>query len=54
MIRLIVGMSLNVGKGKLSIDEVHEAIRQKKKILPHALAAPAKGLFLRDILYDYL
>jgi tRNA pseudouridine38-40 synthase len=53
MIRLIVGMSLNVGKGKLSIDEVHEAIRQKK-ILPHALAAPAKGLFLRDILYDYL
>ncbi len=53
MIRLIVGMSLNVGKGKLSIDEVHEALR-KKEILPHALAAPAKGLFLRDILYDYL
>ena len=53
MIRLIVGMSLNVGKNKLSLDELTEAL-EKRQILPHALSAPAKGLFLRDILYEYL
>ena len=53
MIRLIVGMSLNVGKGKISIDSVVEAM-ENKKILANALSAPAKGLFLRDIKYAYI
>lgn len=53
MIRLIVGMSVNVGKGKISLAEVREAIEQQQT-LPQALSAPAEGLFLMDIAYDYI
>ena len=53
MIRLIVGMSLNVGKGKTSVDCVKDAM-ENKKILVNALSAPAKGLFLKDIKYEYI
>lgn len=53
MIRLIVGMCLNVGKGKVSLEEVKMALEQQK-MLPNALSAPAQGLFLMDIVYDYM
>jgi len=53
MIRLIVGMCLNVGKGKITLAEVQKAIEQKK-ILKHALSAPAHGLYLMDIEYEYI
>jgi tRNA pseudouridine38-40 synthase len=53
MIRLIVGMCLNVGKGKSSIEEVKTAL-ENKKILVHALSAPAHGLYLMDIKYDFI
>ena len=53
MIRLIVGMCLNVGKGKISLDELRFAM-ENKKALQQALSAPASGLFLTDIRYPYI
>lgn len=53
MIRLIVGMCLNVGKGKISLMQVEESIEQQQ-IIPHALSAPAEGLFLKDIIYPFI
>lgn len=53
MIRLIVGMCLNVGRGQLSLEEVREAL-EKQQPLKKALSAPAKGLFLKDIKYEYI
>ena len=53
MIRLIVGMCLNVGQGKLDLATVQEAL-EKKETLTKALSAPARGLYLLDIRYDYI
>ncbi len=48
MIRLIVGACVNVGKGKVQLAQVQEAL-EKQQAVPHALSAPAQGLFLLDI-----
>ncbi|MCP4441664.1 MAG: tRNA pseudouridine(38-40) synthase TruA [Aureispira sp.] len=53
MIRLIVGMCLNVARGKYALDDVRAALEQQLS-LKHALSAPAEGLFLCDIKYDYI
>ncbi len=53
MIRLIVGMSLNVAKGKLSTDDIRKAIEEKRRT-GHDLSVPAVGLFLCDIRYSYI
>jgi len=52
MIRLIVGMCLNVGQGKLKLKEVEEAL-QKQERLRKSLSVPPQGLFLEDIRYPY-
>ena len=51
MVRLIVGMCLRVGEGKISLDEVKLAL-EKQERLHSALSASAKGLFLYGIDYD--
>jgi len=53
MIRLIVGMCLNVGKGAVALEIVQQAL-DEQKTLAKALSAPAEGLFLMDICYDYI
>ena len=53
MIRLIVGMCLNVGRGKISLKEVEYAL-ENKKALKQAWSVPASGLFLTDIKYPFL
>jgi tRNA pseudouridine38-40 synthase len=53
MVRLIVGMCLNVGLDKLSLDQVRAAMQQRV-ILPRATSAPAEGLFLTSVKYPYL
>lgn len=53
MIRLIVGMCLNVGKSKMPLDVVKTAL-EEQKTLKNALSAPAEGLFLMDIEYPYI
>lgn len=53
MIRLIVGMCLNVGLGKISIDDVKSAMEDQTR-LSKALSVPPNGLFLCDIQYPYI
>jgi len=53
MVRLIVGMCLNVGLGKYDISVVKQAMDTQTP-LKKAYSAPAKGLFLTDIRYDYI
>jgi len=52
MIRLIVGMCLSVGRGKMTINEVRTAMDQQER-LAMAHSVPACGLFLKDIHYPY-
>jgi tRNA pseudouridine38-40 synthase len=50
MVRLIVGMCIRVGQGKLSLEELRTALDQQTR-LPKPWSAPAEGLFLSAIRY---
>jgi len=52
MVRLIVGMCLNVGTGKITLDTVRDAL-EKQIRLPKSLSVPPDGLYLVDIRYPY-
>lgn len=51
MIRLIVGMCLDVSRKKLSLEEVEDAMNRKVRLTKN-WSAPAEGLTLCDIRYD--
>ena len=51
MVRLIVGMCLNVGTGKIELEAVRQAM-EDRKVLEQPWSVPGHGLFLRDIRYD--
>lgn len=51
MVRLTVGMCLNVGAGKLSLDVVQNCLVHQKP-LPTQWSVPAAGLFLENIKYN--
>lgn len=53
MVRLIVGMCLNVGLGKVSLEEVKNALDQQTR-LSKSWSVPPQGLFLEEVKYDYL
>lgn len=53
MVRLIVGMCLQVGLGKITLEQVREALDLQEP-LAKSLSAPPQGLFLTDIRYPYL
>ncbi len=53
MVRLIVGMCLNVGLGKVSIAEVKAAL-DHQTLLPKSWSVPPEGLFLQGIQYPFL
>lgn len=53
MVRLIVGMCLNVGLGKLTLADVKLAL-DKQVRLKKDLSVEAKGLFLTEIRYPFL
>lgn len=53
MIRLIVGMCLNVDRGKLTLEEVQYALENQKR-LKLDWSVPAVGLTLCDIKYPYI
>jgi len=53
MVRLLVGMCLNVGLDKISIDEVKQALDQQTR-LRRSTSAPPHGLYLTDIRYPYI
>ncbi|WP_116125987.1 tRNA pseudouridine(38-40) synthase TruA [Lewinella sp. IMCC34183] len=50
MVRLIVGMCLRVGEGRLSLEEVRRALDRQER-LPKPWSAPAGGLFLCNVEY---
>jgi tRNA pseudouridine38-40 synthase len=53
MVRAIVGTLLDVGRGKMTVNDFVRIIEQKECPLAGA-SAPAKGLFLEQISYDYI
>lgn len=53
MVRLIVGMCLNVGLGKLKLQEVREALENQER-LSQSWSVPPQGLYLKDIRYPYI
>lgn len=53
MVRLVVGACLNVGRGKLDLDALIEAMDTQEP-LKRPFAVPAQGLFLTDIHYPYI
>ena len=52
MVRLVVGMCLNVGLGKVSIEQVKAAMDNQTR-LAKSYSVPPQGLFLTDIRYPY-
>ncbi|MBR9922725.1 MAG: tRNA pseudouridine(38-40) synthase TruA [Bacteroidetes bacterium] len=53
MVRLIVGMCMRVGEGKISLKSVKEALDHQKR-LEKSWSAPPEGLFLTDIRYPFI
>lgn len=53
MVRLVVGMCLNVGLGKIELATVKKAM-DEQKLLKRAESAPPEGLYLSEIVYPYL
>jgi tRNA pseudouridine38-40 synthase len=53
MVRLIVGMCLQVGLGKLEVEEMSRFFFNRER-LPQPLSAPAEGLYLEYLQYGQL
>lgn len=53
MVRLIVGMQLSVGLGKIKLPEVRHALDTQTR-LPKALSVAPEGLFLTEVRYPFL
>ncbi len=53
MVRLIVGMCLQVGQNKISLGEVAKALDEQKQ-LSQRLSVPAHGLYLTTVAYPFL
>ncbi|MEN0007024.1 MAG: tRNA pseudouridine(38-40) synthase TruA [Bacteroidota bacterium] len=53
MVRLIVGMCLNVGLGKTTLAEVQQALEQQER-LKRSWSVPPEGLYLNAITYPYI
>lgn len=53
MVRAIVGTMIDLGEGKISIDDFQEILNSKNRS-EAGKSVPARGLFLAKIDYDYL
>ncbi len=53
MVRLIVGMCINVGTGQLPLEDVRLALDRQTR-LEKAQSAPPQGLFLTEVIYPYV
>jgi tRNA pseudouridine38-40 synthase len=51
MVRAIVGTLLDLGRGKISTDELRSIIESKNRSNA-GMSVPARGLFLVDVIYD--
>jgi len=52
MVRLIVGMCINVGLGRVKLETVNHAMKNQERLV-RAWSVPASGLYLSDITYPY-
>ena len=50
MVRLIVGMCINVCRGEIELREVREALDDQRR-LSKDWSVPAEGLFLTEVAY---
>jgi len=50
MVRSLTGTAVNVGLGRMNLEEV-DALLESKERIPLVQAAPAKGLFLEKVFY---
>ena len=50
MVRLVVGACLNVGLGKITVEQLNESLDLQAPV-PHAWSVPAEGLFLENVTY---
>ncbi len=53
MVRLVVGMCLNVGLGKIALDDVQRALNEQA-LLQKSWSVPPHGLFLTEVKYPFL
>ncbi len=53
MVRLMVGAMIQIGKNKMTLEELNEGIKNKQRF-KMAMSAPAHGLFLVRVEYSYL
>jgi tRNA pseudouridine38-40 synthase len=53
MVRAIVGTLLDVGRGKITVDDFVQII-ERKECGAAGASAPARGLFLEQIRYEYI
>ena len=52
MVRAIVGTLLEVGKGRMTLEEFKNVIEQKDRCSAGE-SVPAQGLFLQEVDYDF-
>ena len=50
MVRAIVGTLINIGLGKLEVNDMHRIIESKDRG-EAGFSVPAKGLYLTEVLY---
>ena len=50
MVRAIVGTMINIGLGKIKVDDLHEIIKSKNRS-EAGYSVPAHGLYLTQIVY---
>jgi len=53
MVRLIVGAMMQLGEGKMTLEEFELAIQEKRRF-KLALSAPGHGLYLTKVKYDFI
>lgn len=53
MVRLLVGMCINVACDKLTMEEVHSSLKSQQR-LSRPWSVPSEGLFLTKITYPYI
>ncbi|HLV50733.1 MAG TPA: tRNA pseudouridine(38-40) synthase TruA, partial [Flavobacterium sp.] len=53
MVRAIVGTMLNVGLGKIQVNDVHQIIKSKNRGKA-GFSVPAHGLYLTKVMYPYI
>ena len=53
MVRLIVGAMLQIGEGRMTLEEFENGIKEGRRF-KMALSAPAHGLFLTGVKYPYI